>query len=51
MTEGAGSQQVQERINYKTPESVEIEVPIIRSGLREMYIALKPPTAEPYSLQ
>lgn len=51
MTEGAGNQQVQEHINYKTPESVEIEVPIIRSGLREMYIALKPPTAEPYSLQ
>ena len=48
MTEGAGNQQVQEHINYKTPESVEIEVPIIRSGLREMYIALKPPTAEPY---
>ena len=32
MTEGAGNQKSQERINYKTPEGIEVEVPIIRAG-------------------
>ena len=27
MTEGAGNQKSQERINYKTPEGIEVEVP------------------------
>ena len=48
MTEGAGNQKSQERINYKTPEGIEVEVPIIRAGMPDLFVALTPPTAEPY---
>ena len=48
MAEGAGNQKSQERINYKTPEGIEVEVPIIRAGMPDLFVALTPPTAEPY---
>ena len=41
-------QKAQERINYTTPEGASIEVPIIRAGMPEVFVALRPPEALPY---
>ncbi len=38
----------QEKISYTRPDGVEIEVPIYRAGMPEVFVALQPPTAQPY---
>ena len=43
--QGAGKQ---EKITYTGPDGVETEVPIYRAGMPEVFVALKPPKAEPY---
>ena len=48
MTDENAGQQPQERITYTTPEGLEIEVPVIRAGMPEVFVALQPPTAQPY---
>ena len=40
--------QPQEKINYTTPDGVEVEVPIYRAGMPEVFVALQPPMAQPY---
>ena len=40
--------QPQEKISYTTPEGVEVQVPIYRAGMPEVFVALQPPTAQPY---
>lgn len=47
MAEG-NAQKPQERINYTTPEGLSIEVPIVRAGMPEVFVALQPPDARPY---
>lgn len=47
MTEG-NAQKPQERINYTTPDGLDVEVPVIRAGMPEIFVALQPPTAQPY---
>ena len=37
-----------EIINYKTPEGLEVEVPVYRGPIQEVFLALRPPTAQPY---
>lgn len=37
-----------EKISYSGPDGIEIEVPIYRAGMPEVFIALKPPNAQPY---
>ncbi len=41
-------QQPQEKLNYTTPDGVEVEVPVFRAGMPEVFVALQPPTAQPY---
>ncbi len=43
-----GAARPQEKISYTTPEGIECEVPIIRAGMPEVFVALQPPTAQPY---
>lgn len=38
----------QEKISYTRPDGVEIEVPIYRAGMPEVFVALQPPNAQPY---
>ncbi len=38
----------QERISYSGPDGVEVEVPIYRAGMPEVFVALQPPNAQPY---
>lgn len=38
----------QEKINYSGPDGVEVEVPIYRAGMPEVFVALQPPAAQPY---
>lgn len=38
----------QEKLRYSGPDGVEIEVPIYRAGMPEVFVALQPPTAQPY---
>ena len=38
----------QEIINYKTPEGIEVEVPVFRERMPEVFLALRPPEAKPY---
>ncbi|MBO4352375.1 MAG: DUF45 domain-containing protein [Eggerthellaceae bacterium] len=48
MADDSTNPQSKERINYKTPEGLDIEVPIIRAGMPEVFVALQPPDAKPY---
>lgn len=45
---GMSSGPSQERITYTTPDGVEVEVPIYRAGMPEVFVALQPPQAQPY---
>ena len=38
----------QEKITYSGPDGIEIEVPIYRAGMPEVFVALQPPNAQPY---
>ena len=38
----------QEKISYTTPDGVQVEVPIYRAGMPEVFVALQPPAAQPY---
>ena len=38
----------QERLNYTRPDGVEVEVPIVRAGMPDLFVALRPPAAAPY---
>ena len=40
--------QPQEKISYTGPDGIEVEVPIYRAGMPEVFVALQPPTAQPY---
>ena len=40
--------QTAERITYTTPAGIEVEVPIYRAGMPEVFVALQPPSAQPY---
>ena len=48
MSDANGAAVPQERINYTTPDGVECEVPVYRAGMPEVFVALKPPEAQPY---
>ena len=48
MTDDQSNVPAQEKINYTTPDGVEVEVPIYRAGMPEVFVALQPPTAQPY---
>ena len=37
-----------EKINYTTPDGREVEVPVYRAGMPEVFVALQPPHAQPY---
>lgn len=37
-----------ERINYTRPDGVDVEVPIVRAGMPDLFVALQPPDALPY---
>lgn len=37
-----------EKITYTRPDGVEVEVPIVRAGMPDLFVALRPPTADPY---
>ena len=39
---------MQEKISYTTPDGAECEVPVIRAGMPEVFVALQPPEAKPY---
>lgn len=40
--------QPQEKISYSGPDGVEVDVPIYRAGMPEVFVALQPPNAQPY---
>lgn len=40
--------QSREKISYSGPDGIETEVPIYRAGMPEVFVALQPPTAQPY---
>lgn len=49
MTDDNGQQaQPQERISYTTPDGVEVSVDIVRASMPDLFVALRPPNAEPY---
>ena len=37
-----------EKITYTRPDGVEVEVPVVRAGMPDLFVALQPPTAAPY---
>lgn len=48
MADDSTNKQSKEHLNYTTPEGASIEVPIIRAGMPEVFVALQPPDAKPY---
>lgn len=44
----APAQPQQEQLNYTLPDGQKVSVPIIRAGMPDLFVALRPPHAEPY---
>lgn len=40
--------EAQEKITYSGPDGVEVDVPVFRAGMPEVFVALQPPTGQPY---
>jgi len=38
----------QEKMTYTTPDGEQVEVPIVRANMPDLFVALRPPRAEPY---
>lgn len=38
----------QEKLNYTRPDGTPVQVPIVRAGMPDLFVALQPPQAEPY---